>query len=71
MTTYTTRRIHDMTTRTDDLLTLMDEHKLTVKAVGLLLDRKPQTVRIWRCKNNKRQIPKHALELLQEKVKQP
>lgn len=59
-----------MTTRTDDLLTLMDEHDLTINAVSLLLDRKPQTVRIWRCKNHKRQIPKHALELLQEKVKQ-
>ncbi len=57
-----------MSNRTEQLHQLMAEHGLTPKQVGELLNRSEQTVRIWRCKDDKRQIPEHALELLQAKV---
>ncbi|QMP19214.1 hypothetical protein [Pseudomonas phage Persinger] len=59
-----------MTTRTEQLHQLMAEHGLTPAKVGELLNRKPQTVRIWRCKDDRREIPEHALELLRVKVAQ-
>ena len=57
-----------MTTRTDQLKQLMDDHGLDAAKVGELLNRSPRTVRIWRCKDDSRQIPEHALELLKTKV---
>lgn len=60
----------DMTNRTEQLHQLMAERGLTPKQVGELLNRSEQTVRIWRCKDDKRQIPEHALELLKTKVVQ-
>lgn len=57
-----------MTTRTEQLRKLMAAHDLSTDKVGELLNRAPQTVRIWRCKDDKRQIPEHALELLKAKV---
>lgn len=58
----------DMTTRTEELKELMKAHDLTAERVGELLNRSTMTVRIWRCKYDKRQIPAHALELLKAKV---
>lgn len=60
-----------MTNRTEQLHQLMLTHGLSIDRVGELLNRSPQTVRIWRCKDDKRQIPEHALELLKTKVSQP
>lgn len=57
-----------MTNRTEQLHKLMAERGLTTEQVGELLNRSPQTVRIWRCKDDKRQIPEHALELLKSKA---
>lgn len=56
-----------MTNRTEQLHQLMATHGLNADDVGELLNRSPQTVRIWRCKDDKRQIPEHALELLKAK----
>lgn len=33
-----------------------------------MLNRSPQTVRIWRCQTDQRSIPEHSLELLRVKV---
>lgn len=60
-----------MTNRTEQLHQLMATHGLDAEKVGELLNRSEQTVRIWRCKDSKRQIPEHALELLKTKVAQP
>lgn len=57
-----------MTNRINQLKQLMDEHGLTIEAVAVLLNRSPQTVRIWRCRNVGRQIPEHALELLRARL---
>lgn len=57
-----------MTTRTEQLRELMKAHDLSTEEVGELLNRRPQTVRIWRCKNDARQIPEHSLELLKTKL---
>lgn len=60
-----------MATRNEELRQLMTDHGLTVEAVAGMLNRKPMTVRIWRCKSHKRQIPEHSLELLKAKVAHP
>lgn len=60
-----------MATRNEELRQLMADHGLTVEAVATMLKRKPTTVRIWRCKYDKRQIPEHSLELLKAKVAHP
>lgn len=57
-----------MTNRTDQLKTLMAEHSLTPEQVATMLNRSAQTVRIWRCKSDGRNIPEHTLELLKAKV---
>lgn len=57
-----------MTSRTEQLRDLMAAHKLSVAQVGAILHRTPTTVRIWRCKDDRRQIPEHALQLLRTKV---
>lgn len=59
-----------MTTRTEELRELMQSHKITPAMIGELLDRKPQTVRIWLCRSQGRNIPKHALDLLRLKLAQ-
>ena len=60
-----------MTTRSEQLRQLMAEHGLTTDKVAELLNRKPQTVRIWRCKDDSREIPIHSLELLRLMVAAP
>lgn len=60
----------NMTTRTEQLKELMKTHDLTPEQVGSMLNRSAQTVRIWRCKNDSRQIPEHSLELLKAKLAQ-
>lgn len=56
-------------TRTEQLKQLMKSHGLTPARVAELLERKPQTVRIWLCATeDSREIPKHSLELLRAKV---
>ena len=57
-----------MTTRTEQLHQLMTERGVSVARVAEILGRKPQTIRIWRCKDDRRQIPAHALELLRLKL---
>lgn len=57
-----------MTTRTEQLKQLMKQHGLTIDKVAELLNRRPQTVRIWRCRDDNREIPEHALEVLRLKV---
>lgn len=57
-----------MANRTDQLIELMNDHGLTIDQVAKLLNRSPQTVRIWRCQTDKRAIPDHSLELLRAKV---
>lgn len=61
---------NDMTTRTEELRELMKAHKLTPIMVGEMLERQPQTVRIWLCKSEDRNIPKHSLDLLRMKLAQ-
>ncbi len=60
------------TKRTERLRKLMTNHKLKAKDVGLLLNRSPGTVRIWRCQTGEggREIPEQSLELLEIKLKQ-
>lgn len=60
-----------MTNRTEQLHQLMLTYGLSIERVSELLNRSPQTVRIWRCKDDKRQIPEHSLELLKAKAAQP
>ena len=60
-----------MTNRTEQLHQLMADRDLTAEQVGQMLNRKPQTVRIWRCKSDNRNIPESLLELLRLKVRQP
>jgi hypothetical protein len=57
-----------MNSKTDQLIKLMDVHKLTAAQVGALLGRTAGTVRIWRCKSDNRTIPATALELLAFKL---
>lgn len=57
-----------MANRTDQLIQLMADNSLTIEKVAELLNRSPQTVRIWRCRTDKRAIPEHSLELLRAKV---
>ena len=45
----------------------MEQHKLNAPAVGRLLDRSAQTVRMWRCES--KIIPEHTLTVLELKVK--
>jgi hypothetical protein len=46
----------------------MYDHNLTVAEVAAILNRKPQTVRIWRCDSKLRQIPEHTLKVLKISV---
>lgn len=58
----------NMDDRTAKLHQIMDDNKLKARDVGEMLGRKPITVLIWRCKDDKRTIPQHALELLEHKL---
>lgn len=49
------------------LIELMERHKITAKAVGVLLGRSERTVLIWRCQGGK-EIPLPMLELLELKL---
>jgi len=51
--------------RTTRLKNLMEQHKVTTKEVGELLDRSTQTVRCWRCQWESRTIPHHTLAVLE------
>lgn len=57
-----------MADRTAMLHKIMEDNKLSAREVGGILGRKPITVLIWRCKDDKRTIPQHALELLELKL---
>jgi len=56
-----------MNTRTRKLLQLMSDHRLKSPEVAAMLNRNPQTVRLWRS-NVARTIPADALELLEIKL---
>lgn len=53
-----------MNDRTKQLHALMAAHKLDCAAVGEILGRTVQTVRVWRCDYEARTIPADALRLL-------
>lgn len=57
-----------MATRTEELRKLMKDYNLNSPQVGQMLNRAAQTVRIWRCKGDKREIPEHTLEALRAKL---
>ncbi|USZ80578.1 hypothetical protein MQ4_50 [Serratia phage MQ-4] len=57
-----------MDEKTKKLREIMAAHNLTNKAVGEILGRSDQTVRIWSCANGGRVIPDALLELLALKV---
>lgn len=57
-------------TRTEELKKLMADHHKSAADVADLLGRSPMTVRIWRCVNGDRAIPRDALELLKLKLEQ-
>lgn len=54
-----------MQNRTDRLREIMAEKKLSADDVARLLNRTANTVRIWRCKDQRRIIPDHSLALLE------
>lgn len=54
-----------MDARTKRLRELMDAHKLDAAAVGAILNRTAQTVRVWRSRYDARTIPAHSLQLLE------
>lgn len=57
-----------MHTRTKRLRDLMADRALNAAAVAEMLDRKPATVIMWRCRNGVRVIPDTALQLLEFKL---
>jgi hypothetical protein len=60
-----------MNKRTERLIELMQAHELDAAAVGKILGRSPRTVLIWRCKDERRTIPDHSLQLLELAVAKP
>lgn len=54
-----------MNPRTKRLRELMAAHKLDAAAVGKILDRTAQTVRVWRSRWDERTIPADALKVLE------
>jgi D-alanyl-D-alanine carboxypeptidase len=54
-----------MNARTKRLRELMAAHKLDAAAVGVILGRTAQTVRVWRSKYDARTIPADALKVLE------
>lgn len=57
-----------MKTRKERLRELMAQHKLTAREVGEMLNRDRHTVLCWRSNWEAREIPAHALELLEIKL---
>lgn len=57
-----------MQDRTARLNALMKAHGLSPAAVGQILGRSAQTVRVWRCKWDGRVIPDMALALLEKSI---
>jgi DNA-binding transcriptional regulator YiaG len=57
-----------MNQRTTRLLQIMKEHELRSPDVARILNRKAQTVRLWRSQTE-RTIPPDALELLELKLR--
>lgn len=51
--------------RTAKLIDLMQAHKLSAADVGRILEKAPQTVRVWRCKGEEKVIPTNELRLLE------
>lgn len=60
-----------MNERTKKLRNLMSAHNLSIADVAKMLNRKPQTIRTWRCRSGVRVIPDHTLEVLETKVTRP
>lgn len=54
-----------MNDRTKKLRDLMASSQLDCEAVGAMLGRTAQTVRVWRCKYDARTIPAHTLRVLE------
>lgn len=54
--------------RTQRLRHLMDAHQVTADEVGTLLGRTGQTVRVWRCADESRTIPRDALDVLEVRL---
>lgn len=55
--------------RTEKLRQIMASSGLTAQQVADLIDRKPNTVRVWRCDtSSSKVIPSHLLELLELKL---
>lgn len=52
--------------RTVRLREIMAEHNLKSPAIGLMLNRSKQTVRLWKCEE--KVIPDHMLQLLEVKI---
>lgn len=52
--------------RAKRLREIMTAHNLDAQAVGKMLGRSPQTVRVWRCRNPSRPIPTNELRLLEK-----
>lgn len=59
-----------MQNRTEKLRDVMAAHKLSADDVARLLNRTANTVRIWRCKDNRRIIPEHSLALLEARLRE-
>lgn len=53
-----------MNERTEQLRDIMSAHRLSAAEVGEILNRNPQTVRVWRSKYDARIIPADALNVL-------
>lgn len=53
-----------MDARTEELHELMHTYRLKAEDVATILKREINTVRIWRCKSDNRNIPADALRLL-------
>lgn len=58
-----------MTDRSLRLLEIMRTYGLRCVDVAQILDRQPQTIRVWRSKYTDRVIPADALKLLELKTK--
>jgi len=54
--------------RTEELNSIMVEHRLTARQVGELVGREAHTVRCWRSAWADRAIPEHTLAVLKMKL---
>lgn len=58
-------KIPAMNQQTKRLREIMETHHLSAEDVAQILDRSVSTVRIWRCKDQRRTIPALALRVLE------